>query len=101
MVRVQFRRFSEPDPIQTWVDGATRAVPAAPFAEIDEGQGGITFADIVDEAMIAQLGTFGAGAEVYIESDDPTECLFDETREAEESSRIWWRAEILPREMLT
>lgn len=101
MVRVQFQRFGEPDPIQTWVDGSVRAVPAEPFADLDSGEGGVTFADIVDEAMIAQIDTFAAGVEVYVESEDPAECLFDETPEAERDSHIWWLAEILPREMAT
>ncbi len=96
MIRVQFQRFSEPDPIPTWIDGSVRAVPAEPFQDVDDGQGGITRADIVDGAMIGPLDTFGAGAEVYVESEDVTDCLEDETAEAERSSHIWWLAKILP-----
>jgi hypothetical protein len=95
VVRVQFRRFSEPDPSPTWVDSETRAVPAEPFANVDEGQGGITFGDISDETMIAPLAAYAAGAEVYVESEDMTECLDDDTSDAERSSHIWWRAKIL------
>jgi hypothetical protein len=101
VVRVQFQRFGEPDPIPTWLDGSVRAVAVQPFADVDQGQGGITFADIVDEAMIIQLDAFGAGAEVYVESEDASDCLEDETSEAERDSHIWWRAEVLPREMPT
>jgi hypothetical protein len=101
VVRVQFQRFSEPDPVPTWLDGSVRAVAAAPFQDVDDGQGGITRADIVDETMVLPLDTFPTGAEVYVESEDATDSLFDETPEAERDSHIWWRAEILPREMPT
>lgn len=95
MVRVQFHRFSEPDPVPTWLDGSTRAVLAESFADVDQGQGGITRGDIVDDAMIAALDTFPPGAEVYVESDDATDCLFDETPETERPSHIWWRAVVV------
>ena len=95
MIRVQYARVSERDPIPTWVDGSVRAVPAESFAEVDQGQGGITRGDIVDDAMISSLDTFLPGAEVYVESDDATDCLDDETPEAEKSSHIWWRATIV------
>jgi hypothetical protein len=68
---------------------------------VDYWQGGITRADIFDDAMIAQLDTFPTGAEVYVESEDVTECLFDEDPDAERTSHLWWRAEVLPREMPT
>jgi hypothetical protein len=95
MVRVQLARYEEPDPTPTWLDGATLAIPAGPFADVDEGQGGITRVDIVDGSLVAALDTFAVGAEVYVESDDPEDHLFDETPEEERSSRIWWRAVVL------
>jgi hypothetical protein len=95
MVRVQLARYGEPDPAPTWMDGSVLAVPAAPFADVDEGQGGVTRADIVDETLIAALDRFAVGSEVYVESDDAEDCLFDETTEEERSSRIWWRAVVL------
>ncbi|MGO8995716.1 MAG: hypothetical protein ACLQVI_20590 [Polyangiaceae bacterium] len=101
MVRVQLARYGEPDPTPTWLHGATLAVPAGPFADVDEGQGGITRADIVDLTLIAALDTFAVGSEVYVESDDPEDCLFDETTEEERSSRIWWRAVVLGPEEVT
>jgi hypothetical protein len=101
VVRVRLHHFGESDPIPTWIDGSVRAVPAEPFGGVDSGEGGITRADIVDEAMIAPLDTFPTSAEVYVESDDPAECLFDEDPEAECTSHIWWRAEILPGETPT
>jgi hypothetical protein len=95
MVRVQWKRFSEPDAAPTWLDGATRAVPRETFGDVDQGQGGITRSDIIDETMIAALDTFPAGAEVYIESEDATECLDDTDEETEKNTRIWWSATVL------
>jgi hypothetical protein len=95
VVPVVFKRFAEPDPIPTWLDGSVRAVPAESFADVDQGQGGITRGDIIDDAMIAALDTFPFGVEVYIESEDTTDCLDDETPETEQSSHIWWRATVL------
>jgi hypothetical protein len=93
MVRLQFRKFSDPGP--TWVDGSVLAVPAEPFDDVDQGQGGITHSDIADETVIAPVDRFPVGAEVYIESEDAEDCLFDETPEEERASRIWWRATVL------
>lgn len=101
MVRVRFQHFGEADPIPTWLDGSVRAVPAEPLADVDDGQGGITRADILDDAMVLPLDTFPIGAEVYVESEDASDCLFDEDPEAERDSHIWWRAEVLPRELPT
>ena len=97
MIRVEFHRFSQRDPRPTWLDGAVRAVPAAPFADVDSGQGGITRADIVDDAMIVTIDRFPSGADVYVESDEPSDALDDETPESEQSTRIWWRATVLGR----
>ena len=97
MIRVEFRPFSIPDPRPTWLDGSVRAVPAAPFVDVDEGQGGITRADIVDDAMIATIDRFPSGADVYVESDEPGDALDDETPESEQSTHIWWRATVLGR----
>ena len=94
MVRVRFERFGQPDLAPTWLDGATRAVPAEPFSDVDDGQGGVTRADIGDETIVP-LDTFMAGAEVYVESEDVSDCLDDETPEAERASHIWWRAVVL------
>jgi hypothetical protein len=93
MVRLQFKKFSDPGP--TWLDGSVLAVPADPFADVDQGQGGITRSDITDETVIAPVDTFLVDAEVYVESDDAEDCLFDETVEEEKASRIWWRATVL------
>ena len=101
MTRVQFKKFSDLDPGATWVDGSVRAVPAGPFADIDSGQGGITFSDILDEALIAGLSTYAVGTEVYVESEDADDCLFDDTIEEEKASRIWWRCVVLAPEEVT
>jgi hypothetical protein len=95
MVRVQFKPFSEPNPAPTWLDGATRAVPGETFGDVDQGQGGITRSDIIDETMIAALSTFATGTEVYVESEDASDCLFDDDTEAERTSHIWWSATVL------
>ena len=96
MIRVGLRRFGEADPVPTWLDGAVRTVPAASFVgDVDQGQGGITRADIVDETMIAPLSTYAVGVEVYIESEDASKSLFDETPETEHDSHIWWLATVL------
>ena len=42
MIRVQFKKFSHLDEAPTWLDPSVRAVSAAPFAAVDEGQGGIS-----------------------------------------------------------
>jgi hypothetical protein len=94
MIRVTFQRFSQPDPLPTWLDGSVRAVPTEPYDDIDDGQGGITARDIVDDASIARLDAFPVGADVYVESDDVTDCLEDETVETEAATRIWWLATI-------
>jgi len=95
MIRVQFKKFSRVDEIPTWLDPSVRAVPAESFEEVDEGQGGITTRDIIDTGMVAPVGSFPAGSEVYIESEDVTDCLDDETVEAEGASHIWWLARIM------
>lgn len=84
----------------TLLDGATLAVPAEPFGDVDSGEGGITRADIGDDALILPVERFPLGAEVYIESEDPEDCLFDdqETPDAEVTSHIWWRATLLGHE---
>ena len=101
MIRVQFKKFSFVDEVPTWLDPSVRAVPAAPFDGVDEGQGGITTRDIIDADMVAQLGSFAPGSEVYVESEDVTECLDDETVETEQTTRIWWLAVVLPPEAST
>jgi hypothetical protein len=99
MIRVQFRKFSQPDETPTWLDGSVRAVPAEPFDDVDEGQGGITLGDIVDPAMIAQLDSFAVGSEVYVESEDVTDCLDDTDEATERETHIWWLATVMPVEV--
>lgn len=101
MVRVQFHKFSDPDPMPTWVDGSLRAVPAEPFIDTDSGEGGITLGDITDETMIAALDTFPADAEVYVESDDASDCLDDSDEEIEKNTHIWWLGTVLAPEEVT
>jgi len=95
MIRVVYQRFGQPDPEPTWLDGSVRAVPAEPFADVDSGEGGITRADIADESLIKTLDTFESDADVYVESEDETDALFDDSPEVERSSHIWWRATIV------
>jgi hypothetical protein len=72
MIRVRYTRSAEDDPTEVWIDGSVRAVPARPYAALDEGQAGITRGDIKD-GDIKTLDTFEPGSEVFIESDDPTD----------------------------
>src|SRR5450755_862450 len=95
MIRVQFQKFGEADPVPTWLDGSVRAVPAEPFADVDSGQGGITLADIVDGSMIASLSTFSVDAGVYVESEDVTDFFDNAAATTESSTHIWWRAIIV------
>ena len=96
MIRVQFQKFSEPDPVATWLDGSLRAVPAEPFVgDVDSGQGGITRADIVDATMMAPLSSFPVAAEVYVESEDAGDVLDDTDETTERQTRIWWRATVV------
>jgi len=95
MIRVQFKKFSHLDEAPTWLDPSVRAVSAAPFAAVDEGQGGISAGDIIDPEMVAPVGSFAAGSEVYVESEDVTDCLDDETVESEQVTHIWWLARIM------
>jgi len=95
MIRVAFNRFCKVDDFPSWLDATVRAVPAESFAEADEGSGGITTQDIIDTGMIAQLGSFAPGSEVYVESEDICDCLDDETVETEVATHIWWRARIM------
>jgi hypothetical protein len=95
MIRVQFKRFGDADPMPTWLDADVRAVSAEPFAFVDAGQGGITQGDIDDQTLIAPLSTFPVGAEVYVESEDVSDVLDDTDTTTERDTHIWWRATIL------
>jgi hypothetical protein len=55
--------------------------------------GGITTGDI-KEGDIRPLGSFMTGSEVYVESDDPEDCLDDTDEESQRKTHIWWLAEI-------
>lgn len=75
-----------------------RAVPAEPYAHLDEeagSPGGITRADI-DLVDVRALGSFGDGAEVFVESDDP-EDLLELGDDDPQQGRIWWRATVVER----
>jgi hypothetical protein len=91
MIRIRYARSAEDDPSEVWIDGSVLAVGAEPYAELDEGQGGITRGDIKDGDLRA-LGTFEPGAEVFIESDDPTDVLDDTDTTTEQQTKIFWRA---------
>jgi hypothetical protein len=80
-----------------WLDGETRAVSAAPYVTVvDQGQGGIITSDISNPETIRPIASFAAGDIVYVESSEQGDVLFDDDLAAECSSRIWWKATILP-----
>lgn len=84
----------KPNPRTVLADA--RAVPAAPYQHLldDEGlPGDITRADIEDN-VIRRLGTFEAGAEVFVEADDPNDFLDLGEQDDAEQGRIWWRATV-------
>jgi hypothetical protein len=93
MIRVVLQRFGDPDPMPTWLDEGTLAVAAEPYAALDEGQAGVTRGDIKD-ADIKTLDQFEPGAEVFLESDDPTDVLDDTDEVTERAAKIFWRATI-------
>ena len=72
------------------IDGGARAVPADPYAALDDGQGAVIRDDLEGED-IRTLGLFDAGDEVFVESADPDD-TDDETSAA---TRIWWRGTIV------
>ncbi|MFI5297301.1 MAG: hypothetical protein ACHREM_04325 [Polyangiales bacterium] len=86
--------FDRPNPRP--LPGDPRAVPAAPYAHVDDeagNPGGITRADVADE-FIRALSGFEDGAEIFVESDDDGDVLDDEEAEG---TRIWWRAVVVER----
>jgi hypothetical protein len=91
MIRVRFTRSAENDPTEVWLDGTILAVAAEPYAELDDGQGGITRGDIKDEDIRA-LDTFEPGSEVFVESDDPQDVLDDTDATTERETKIFWKA---------
>jgi hypothetical protein len=84
-----------PPDTPVWLDTETRAVPAAPYAAIDQGHGGVTRADLRDDD-IRPLRTFEPGDEVFVESTDPEDVLDDADAQQENATRIYWRAMIVP-----
>ena len=76
-----------------------RAVPAEPYAGIEEeagNPGGITRADIA-AIDIRCIGEFEDGQEVYVESDASDDVLDNADDETCAGSRIWWRGRVLER----
>lgn len=94
MIRIRYTRTPDDDPTEVWIDGSVLAVAAAPYAELDDGQGGITRGDIKDED-IKTLDTFGPGAEVFMESDDSTDVLDDTDTTTERETKIFWRTTLV------
>ena len=89
MVRVWLRVDARP----TWMDEGVPAVPAGPYVDLDEGQGGITRAD-VREDDVHPLGSFTRGDELFIESDVLDDVLDDTDEATARETRIWWRASV-------
>ena len=96
MIRVVLKKFGEPDPVPTWLDSDVRAVPAASYCALDEGQGGVTRADIRTDDIVT-LDQFAPGDDVFVESEDPEDILDDTDVATEVETRIWWRATIVER----
>ena len=94
MISVRYHRMCEVDTRETWLDGSVRTVPAATYADLDGGQGGIVRADIGTDD-IRTLADFGPGDEIFVESEDPTDCLDDTDVATEIESHIWWQAVIV------
>lgn len=94
MIRIRYTRMFDDDPTEVWLDGSIRAVAAAPYAHLDDGQGGVTFGDLKPEDVRA-LDTFASGAEVFVESEDPDDVLDDTDSTTEVVTRVWWRATVL------
>jgi hypothetical protein len=100
MVKVRFAKLDPEDDAErqdTWLNGDTRAVLSAPYADLDEGQGGLTFSDLRPDD-IKMLSEFAVSTTVLIESDDPTDVLDDTDETSAEMTHIWWRVVILPSE---
>lgn len=76
-----------------WLGAEHWAVPSAPYNDLDEGQAGITTADIKVED-IRPLVDFDDGADVFLFS---AESLDDTDDQTEHDTRIWWRADIVRR----
>lgn len=81
----------------TWLPEDTLAVAARLYPELDDesGPGGTTRGELRD-ADIKTLGQLVADGErvFYVESDDPSDVLFDDDEQAERESRIWWKVEL-------
>ncbi len=83
MIKVHFAKLDPDDDVQrrdVWLNGDTRAVLSEPYADLDEGQGGLTYGDLRPED-IRTLAEFEPGTTVLIESEEPTDVL-DDTDEA-------------------
>ena len=97
MPLVQFSVSFDDKPKPRVLAAEARAVAAEPYLSVDEeagDPGGVTRADIAD-GDIRPLGTFEDGAEVYVESPDPTDALDDTDESTDAETHIWWRAVIL------
>lgn len=93
MIRVRYTRFLENEP-DVWLDGSVRAVRAETYADLDDGQGGVTRADLKTDDILT-LDQFALRDDVFVESDDPTDVLDDTDIATEVETRIWWRAVIV------
>jgi hypothetical protein len=74
----------------TELPGDTRAVMASAYAWCDIGQGGVT-AEEIDLADVAAIITYPLGSELFVESDNPDDCLDDTNGATAAATRIWWR----------
>ncbi len=103
MVKIHFAKLDPEDTVDrrdTWLPGSTRAVLSEPYADLDEGQGGLMFAEIRVED-IRTLSDFSPGATVVVESEDPRDVLDDTDEVTQAATHIWWRVIILPPEVTT
>ncbi len=100
MIKVHFAKLDPDDDVQrrdVWLNGDTRAVLSEPYADLDEGQGGLTYGDLRPED-IRTLAEFEPGTTVLIESEEPTDVLDDTDEATGAMTRIWWRVVVMPPE---
>jgi hypothetical protein len=88
------KSVAHPESFVVWLPEETRAVAGEKYAHLDEGQSGITRADINDED-IRTLGSFKLGDDVFVESEEPDDCLDDSDEQREKDTRIWWRVTLV------
>jgi hypothetical protein len=93
MIRV---RYTANDSNEVWLDEGRQAV-AEPYADLDQGQGGVTRGDLREED-IWTLDTFDRGADVFVESVGADDVLDDTDEATARDTRIFWRAVVLAAE---